>query len=1508
MTRSASSALGMFEPVVATWFRERFGEPTEIQRLTWPKIAANEHVLVSAPTGSGKTLAAFLWSLSQLLGGSWQGGVTRVLYVSPLRALNNDIQRNLLAPLAELERALEATGSPAQSVRVATRSADTPPTERQKMVRNPPEILITTPESLNILLTSQGGRSTLGGIRCVILDEIHAVAGSKRGTHLITAVERLTLLAGEFQRIALSATVSPVARVARFIGGYIRSGAQGGDATYLPRPVAVLSSRTAKRYSLRIEAKLGCDEAAREALATDAPSVWDPLIHDLRSRIRGHRSTLVFANSRRLAEKITRLINETGGEDLAYSHHGSLSREIRAVVEERMKAGRLPAIVATNSLELGIDIGSLDEVVLIQTPPSIGAAIQRLGRSGHGVGEVSQGVFYPLYDRDLIESLVVLRGVEAQDLEELHPVSMPLDVLAQIIVSMLVAEPWSIDDLWEFVRCAWPYRHLSRRQFDLVLEMLTGRYAGSRLRELDPKITVDHIDGRLRARRGTARLVYSSGGTIPDRGYYHLRLQDGRAKLGELDEEFVWERSVGDTFALGAQSWQITAITHNDVLVRPSGRGSAMAPFWRAEERDRDFHLSERIGRFLEDTQRFLVGGNSEDLTEQLQTRYNLSNEAASRIVALLVDQIATSGVALPHRHHVLVERVARAEEGDDRQQVIVHTGWGGRVNRPLALALAGAWSEETGESLQIEQDNDSVMILLPQEVDVVKLLHGVRPDNLERLLRGQLERSGFFGARFRENAGRALLLPRASFQRRVPLWFNRQRAKRLLSTVATTEDFPILAETWRACLQDEFDLKSLVQVLSELEAGDIQISEIWGTSPTPFAADIVWKRTNRLMYEDDEPEIGERSRMRMDLLRELVHGSGLRPKLPSDLIAEFTARLQRIHAGYSPQTSEELIDWVQERVAIPLDEWRELLATMQRDLQGDELALPDVLREVHSRLVRWDPTGSGEARAVVHLEQAMRLQRGLAGEGLDPCTLPLDPSRSESEQNSRGQFEATDEVLLEDLVSDWMRFYGPISMERIAWTFGLAENRMQELVETLVEQERLVVDRFRDGDADGEVVEVCDAENLERLLRRLRVRLRAVFEARPLHELPLFLSHRQGLAAPGDNPAALRGSLERLFGYPAPAGLWETEIFPARLDSYRPEWLDALFAETDLGWQGCGSQRVAFCLEQDRELLGAAVGEADTEQLRQVFPELSGRFRLEDLAAYSGSPSRELVARLWELSWKGWVSNSTYQVVRQGVLSRFAPPPSLDEATSAGTWQGRRLSRRGRFDRWTSRRPTAGEWFVLSGRSPDLDALDLEEMNKDRVRLLLVRYGIVFRELLARELPALGWGPLFRALRLMELSGEVVAGHFFSGIPGLQFMLPEAFRALEKGMASDVVYWMSAADPASPCGLGLDFGEAELPARRPFSHLVYHGSRVVVISQRNAKSLEIRVGADHPRLPEYLRFLGILLARPVSPRRALTVRSINGRRADESPYVPGLAEMFSVTREPGALKLRRNY
>ncbi len=994
MMNSNPEILARFHPLVARWFRERVGQPTEVQEQAWPRIAAGEHLLITAPTGTGKTLAAFLWALHQIITRQWPTGRTSVLYVSPLRALNYDIQRNLLGPLDELGKIFREEGEDFPEVHVLTRSGDTPPSDRRQMVRHPPEILITTPESLNLLLSSQGGRSILMDLSLVILDEIHAVQGTKRGVYWMTAVDRLVRLSGEFQRVALSATIRPPEKVAEFVGGFRLVG-DPGDPQYLPRPVSILSPHIGKRYDLvlRFLRESGEQDGTR--------SVWEPLVEELKKIIVRNRSTLIFVNSRRFCEMLTLLINQNEEEPLAYAHHGSLSLEIRSEVERRLKAGALRAIIATHSLELGIDIGSLDEVVLIQSPFSISSAIQRVGRSGHRVNQVSRGTLFPTHPKDLLDAAALGLAILNHDIESSKTILGPLDVLAQVIVSMVGVETWNQEALFANLKTTFSYRHLSRTQFDLVLKMLAGRYAETRIRELKPLVSVDPLDRKVTARRGALQTLYLSGGVIPDRGYFHLRHQETHARIGDLDEEFVWEASVGDTFSLGAQNWQIRQITHNDVFVLPGSPKKAAAPFWKAEENGRDFHFSERIGQFLEEAEARL---EDPDLARSLQRTNRMEPGAAAELIRFLKEQKEATGCPLPHRHHLVVEFIAAGPGGTP--QAVLHTMWGGRVNRPLAMVLEAAWQARFGYRIELFVSNDCVVLQLPHEISGEELLSLVENAGIESLLRTRLEGSGFFGARFRECAGRALLLARSKFNERVPLWLSRLKSQKLLESVLHYEDFPILLETWRTCLQDEFDLENLEKVLTELKSGSVSWTEVHTALPSPFARSDGWRQVNRYMYMDDQPRSDKMSKLRSGLLREVAFTPGLRPTVSRELIEQFTLKRKRLSPGYSPRTSRELVDWVSERIAIPKREWEELLGNMRRDHGVDPKSFPDL----EDRLMELYPS-EPENPVIIARETLPRMIRSLYGPGkeksVDARTLagaPLTAGARISEEETGGE------------------------------------------------------------------------------------------------------------------------------------------------------------------------------------------------------------------------------------------------------------------------------------------------------------------------------------------------------------------------------------------------------------------------------------------------------------------------------------------------------------------------
>jgi len=1494
----------LFHPTIADWFKERFGEPTDVQRQAWPKIADGRHVLITAPTGSGKTLTAFLWAIHQLAAGKLRTGGVRILYVSPLKALNNDIQRNLLAPLAELKVRFERNDVPFPDIRVLTRSGDTPQSDRRRMLRHPPEILITTPESLNLMLSSKSGVGLLTRIAGFILDEIHAVVGNKRGVHLITAVERLVPLSGEFQRIALSATVRPLETVAEFIGGF-KIGGSPGTPLYTPRPVTVVQSSASKFFDVQVRfPEQALQRPARESL-------WEPLVKEIKNIIAGNRSTLVFVNSRKLCEKITLMINREEEWPLAYAHHGSLSREIRGAVERKLKAGQLKAIVATNSLEMGIDIGALDTVLLIQSPFSITSAIQRVGRAGHQVGQVSRGVIFPTHAHDFLQAAVLTTGIHDQDIETVRPVQGALDVLAQIILSMTGVEPWDTDALFTHLKASYPYRHLQREQFELVLNMLAGRYAGTRIRELKPRISLDRLDNTVEARKGALLALYTSGGTIPNRGYFRLIHADTAARIGELDEEFVWEASIGQTFTLGTQNWKIERITHNDVLVLPGNPQAAAAPFWKGETGNRDFHFSERIGFFLAAADTRLQDPRfKQDLH---QTRC-LDRHAADQLLSYLKQQKEITGCALPHRHHLLIEDIHRGPGGAPGSQIVLHTFWGGRVNRPLAMALTSAWQIKYGHRPEIFSANDHIVIQLAHPLEGDELLSLVTASNVLDHLRNSLEGSGFFGARFRECAGRALLVTRNKFNERLPLWMSRLRSQKLLESVKSYEDFPILLEAWRTCFQDEFDLDSLCRVLTELESGSIAWSRIRTGRPSPMARNAAWVQINQYMYQDDQPPADTASRLRGDLLQQLVFDPGLRPTIKSEIVRQFEEKRQRLSPGYAPAGSRDLLDWVKERVAIPYPEWQNLLQAVAGHHGMDPAGM---LAPVAAKLVRIEPA-LGSTPLVAALEDAPRLSQGLyAGlSRLKVGRLDTGEDISVSELEKLLPSDLQPEETRAALIGQWLQFYGPVTVDFVSVALGIALTDIQPALNDLIDAGILVSGRLTDP---GESEEICDSQNFEMLLRLARKAAVPDFSPLGFEMLQLLLARIQGMAQKTAGVDELAQCIERLVCLPVPAAAWEADVLPARVDGYDPSWLDTLTQESDLMWLGEKGQKVAFCFQSDLDLFkvdddrrGASQktgnhsnspdeGAAENNELPAIDPDLQklmpdpqGRYDFGALLQDSDYSATQLSERLWETVWSGQVTNDTFGALRRGIEHRFKAPDLTQFRSRSAP-----ARRRGRVGfgsrRWTNALPYAGYWHQIPLPEATEDLIEIEERKKDRVRLLLERYGILFRELLYREKPGWRWADIFRTLRLMELSGELLAGYFFHDIPGPQFMSHQAFRLLTHGLPEDAVYWLNAADPASLCGTPLTAVKSWLPKRLAGTHLVFHGPKLVVVSRRHARQLTLNVESNDPRLPEYFAFLQHLLRRRSQPLRQVTIERINAVEAARSGYVDALRTAFDV-------------
>ncbi len=1432
-----AGVLAAFHPGVRTWFETAFGAPTDVQRRSWPVIMAGENALITAPTGSGKTLTAFMTALNAFATGELETGATRVLYISPLKALNNDIRRNLIDPLAALRSTFEDRGEHYPLVRVATRSGDTPADERSRLLRKPPEILVTTPESLQLMLTTPRGRQALSEVGTVILDEIHAIVDNRRGVALAAALERLALLSGAFQRIALSATVRPLEAVAAFVAGY--------DTQALPRPIRIVRSADTKSIDFTVR----FPQAVRDRVA-GGEKIWEPLSDVFRARIADNSSTLFFTNSRALAEKLALKINDESAVPLAYAHHGSLSRDIRVEVEDRLKRGDMKAIVATNSLEMGIDIGHLDEVVLIQSPPSIASALQRIGRAGHRVGETSRGTLFPTHAQDFVEAAALAIAIDERDIEPTRGIDNPLDVAAQTIVAFTATETWRVDDLFALLRQSHPYRTLLREHFDLVIEMLAGRYAGSRVRDLKPRLVFDRLKGTVHATKGAALALYSSGGTIPDRGYFQLRHTDTGAKIGELDEEFVWEAKIGQTFSFGTQQWQIARITHNDVLASPARQGAKAPPFWRAEGGSRSFHYSERIGTFLEAADTRLAARDRAGLLNDLQTHSHFDDVAAEELIEYLERQRDHSGASLPHRHHVLIEEIATGPGGYRggvlEHQTVLHTLWGGRVNRPLALVLGAAIDKTAPFTCEVYANDNAIVIQTPGEWSAEALLDTLDPATIDKYLRSALEASGFFGARFRECAGRALLLTRSRFNQRLPLWMSRMHAKKLMATIAAYGDFPILLETWRTCLADEFDIEALNESMRSLRTGEIALTRVATNSPSPFAANIAWGQiTSTYMYADDSPELEGRSALSDDLIRAAVRDASLRPRIDRRVVDEFEAKRRRTARGYEMLDAADLEEWLKERVLIPEQEWLGY-ARDRPELESTPIWLAE-----------------GDRRWACHLEQARHIARTLFG--IERPDLP----------------ELTDPRDLADIVAGCMSFYGPLPIERIAEL--LPASVTAEVLQALVDEEQLIVGELIDGDPR---VHFCDADNVEILLRMQRAAARSTLEPRPIESLPGFLAEWHALRGPATSTAVFE-SLERLRGFVAPLPVWLDDLLAARHDGYLDHMLDDALSRNGYTWLGSGNESLTMCPSEDCELIVTPVAAESAAWFRDV----NARYTYLALADSAGLDLRSFNESLWRDVWNGRVSADSIAPLRQGIARRFELMPPVQEPASS-----RRRPRAGM-------RAFAGNFYVNPVPEGDPDPLTELEDAKHRARMLLDRYGILSRELANREGGSFRWAAVFRALRVMELAGEVTAGLYFSDLSGPQFALPRAIRTLLAGVTPPVSWWVSAADPVAPCGFGVSWPGMNLPQRRPGSYLAFARGELIAVVESWGRKLSFAPSIDS----DGWFAVSALLTHILHRERNIALESIDGAPAASGAHQRVLTELgdrFRLTHDHRGVEL----
>ncbi|MGF2213921.1 ATP-dependent helicase [Streptomyces albidoflavus] len=1542
----ARSALDTFSPATRNWFTGAFSAPTAAQEGAWGAIAEGSDVLVVAPTGSGKTLAAFLSALDTLASTpppAESRKRCRVLYVSPLKALAVDVERNLRSPLTGIRQESVRLGLPEPEVRVGIRSGDTPAAERRSLATRPPDILITTPESLFLMLTSSA-REALEGVETVILDEVHAVAGTKRGAHLALSLERLDeLLPKPARRIGLSATVRPVDEVARFLSPQ--------------RRVEIVQPASGKEFDLSVVVpvedlgELGGSPVSDEG-SGDRPSIWPHVEERIADLIQSHRSTIVFANSRRLAERLCNRLNEIAYERatgeampedhspaelmgaassasgapplIARAHHGSVSKEQRAQVEEDLKAGRLPAVVATSSLELGIDMGAVDLVVQVESPPSVASGLQRVGRAGHQVGAVSTGVVFPKYRGDLVQSAVVTERMREGRIEALRVPSNPLDVLAQQIVAMTAMDTWQFDDLLALARRAAPFSSLPESAFTAVLDMLAGRYPSDAFAELRPRVVWDRVAGTVTGRPGAQRLAVTSGGTIPDRGLFGVFLagadpKKGGGRVGELDEEMVYESRTGDVFTLGTTSWRIEDITRDRVLVSPAPGVPGRLPFWKGDQLGRPLELGRALGAFVRE-----VGALPEEDARLRLLAAGLDAWAAENLLTYLKEQREACG-HVPDDRTVVVERF-RDELGDWR--VVIHSPFGAQVHAPWALALGARLSERYGMDAQVMHADDGIVLRLP-DADLLglDLLDDEASDpgtafdteqspvgaedvtfdkgEIEGIVTDQVGSSALFASRFRECAARALLLPRRSPGKRTPLWQQRQRASQLLQVASEFGSFPIVLEAVRECLQDVFDVPGLTELMGDLEARRVRLVEVTTPEASPFARSLLFGYVAQFLYEGDSP-LAERRAAALSLdsrlLSELLGQAELRELLDAEVLAELEQELQWRTEDRRIKDAEGVADAL--RVLGPLTS-AELAERSADPAWARELA--GARRVIEVRIA------SVEHWAAI--EDAGRLRDALG------VALPV------------GVPEAFTEPVkdpLGDLLARYARTHGPFTAAAAAERFGLGRAVTEGALERLGASGRVVQGEFHPA---GVGQEWCDATVLRRLRRRSLAALRQELEPVEPTALARFLPPWQHLGGQG-----LRGldglvrAVEQLQGAAVPASALEKLVLPSRVAQYQPAMLDELTATGELLWAGSGSLPgkdgwVSLYLADNAPLLLPPPHPLELSPLHQaVLDALAGGYGLffrqiadQVRAAHPTASDQALADAVWELAWSGRLTNDTVAPLRA----------LLGSGRTAGSTahRARRSVPRGRFGALTAApRPAsrtgpptvAGRWSLLPPLEPD-PTLRAHAL----ARTLLDRHGVVTRGAVAAEGVEGGFSAVYRVLSAFEDSGQARRGYVVEGLGAAQFAMDGAVDRLrasataaerEAGGTPRQALVLAAADPANAYGAALPWpeppsGAGHKPGRKAGAMVVLVDGELAMYMERGGKTLLAwpSTTPDDPSAPDP-RLEGAAHALAGSAAGGslgtVTVERINGEPALTSP-VGTYLENAGFHATPRGLRLR---
>ena len=1646
-TPEPTDPFASFHLVTAAWFREVFEEPTAPQHQGWPVIARRESTLILAPTGTGKTLTAFLWCLDRLmLQAPPKTPGCRIVYVSPLKALAVDVERNLRSPLAGIANMARRMGVPVHDPEISIRTGDTTQKDRARFRRTPSEILITTPESLYLLLTSQASES-LRTVDTVIIDEIHALVPTKRGAHLALSLERLEALTKRpIQRIGLSATQRPLEEVARFLGGVevpidppsqksdgtkgtgfspcINSSKDGGalapEATLVPipgepqsealilpeteswtadivettniryRPVTIVNASAPKQLKLRIEvpvedmAKLGQQEEIPSGPASQAPkrvSIWNAIHPRLLEIIRERTSTILFVNSRQVAERLAGALNELAGEDIVRAHHGSLAAPQRLIIEEQLKAGKLKGLCATSTLELGIDMGAVDLVIQIESPPSVASGMQRIGRAGHSVGAVSEGVIFPKYRADLVACAAVTHAMHEAHIESTRFPRNPLDVLAQQMVAIVAHPPnlpkpektsrkrvlkpksrksrsqalfgesagpdaeefeldsnqnsfaqdlenipeTGVDDLYRIVRSAAPFGGLTRTAFEGVLDLLSGRYPSDEFAELRPRLTWDRIRNVVTPRQGATRLAILNAGTIPDRGLYGVFLthSEGRSvRVGELDEEMVFESRPGETFILGATTWRIDEITHDRVLVSPAPGEPGKMPFWKGDGPGRPLEFGRRIGAMVRELRAMPLPA----ALSRLIRDHDLDPGAAENLMRFLADQQEATGQVSDDRN-IVIER-SRDELGDWR--VCVLTPFGSRIHIPWAMAVAARIRAAGGPDVETLWGDDGFVLRFPDSDEPPSSdWFMVESAEVMQLVLRQLGATALFAGRFREAAGRALLLPRRRADGRAPLWQQRKRAYDLLSVASRYPGFPMLLEAYRECLRDVFDMPALIETLRAIEQRQLRVHVVDTRTPSPFAASLLFSYVSNFLYDGDAPLAERRAQaltIDQDQLRELLGEADLRELLDGDAMAEIEEQQQCLVDPFRARSADGLHD----------------LLLRLGDLTREELSLrvtsPEVLEFV-DRLIRTrrllEVRIAGEKR-VIAIEDSARYRDGLG--------IPLPPGIPTA------LLEPVAHPILE-LIRRYARTHGPFTLEEVSRRFALDPAQAEQTLNQLATENRIVEGGFRPG---GLHREWCDAEILRIIRRKSLARLRKEVEPVEQQTLARFLTYWQGLLTPRRGMDALLDVIEQLQGAPLPASLIESAILPARIANYQPGDLDTLIAAGEIAWAGVeplGERdgRVALYLADKMPLLALPRPNPEPmsereEQLLAALSRTGASFFTQLHDSVGGGYPGESLDALWSLVWRGLVTNDSLHPLRAYVARPDSSRGNRKQhGNGTGAFRSRRTVPAAAQGRWSLIQtpglvkgmgfsPYIGAPISTGALAPEGSLPTATESTHALALQLLNRYGVLLREAAAAENIPGGFSAIYPVLKALEESGRIRRGYFVAGLGATQFALPAAVDLLrslrntpQENTRPEFVL-LAATDPANPYGSTLKW--PDLPAesedtemaprvltRAAYAQVVLCAGRLVAWLRRGNPNLLVFLPQDEPERSQIAEGLARFLAEQGQTRlqqdqsgnhhSGYLISTINGLPTAAHPFAHAL-EDAGFHKSPLGMNLRR--